>query len=320
MKSTLALSLLAAASLPALAKELVVFKEMCDASAATAIDGDHFLVADDEDNILRIYGRTGGAPKAQFDLNKFLGSEKKSHEADLEGAAKLGDLNFWIGSHGRNSKAKESPYRQTFFATRSVREGDAWEVKPVGKPYSHLLDDLLADGRLAKYGLKAAAELAPKTEGALNIEGLTGTPEGHLLIGFRNPLPEGKSIVVPLLNPKEVVDGARAKLGPPLELDLGGLGIRSLGYYKGRYLIIAGSFDDQRKPQLFEWTGGKDAPKPLAGVALAGLNPEGLTFRDGEKERYLLLSDDGTVPVDGKDCKKLKEPQLKSFRGTWLDL
>jgi hypothetical protein len=30
---------------------------MCDASAAVALDADHFVVADDENNVLRIYRR-----------------------------------------------------------------------------------------------------------------------------------------------------------------------------------------------------------------------------------------------------------------------
>lgn len=313
------LALLVTAVADAQAEEIVVFQGMCDASAATAIDGEHFLVADDEDNILRIYRGTGGRPMAEFDLNNFLGTKKKSDEADLEGAAKLGTLNFWIGSHGRNSKAKESPFRQTLFATEAKREGETWQVKPIGKPYTHLLDDLLADQRLQKYGLKEASELAPKAAGALNIEGLAATPEGQLLIGFRNPLPGGKAIIVPVLNPRNLLEGERAKLGEAIELDLGGLGIRSIGYHKGRYLVLAGAFDDVRKPQFFEWAGGAAKPKPLS-VTLTGLNPEGLSFRKGEQERYLLLSDDGTETVDGRDCKKLKDPEQKRFRGTWMEL
>jgi hypothetical protein len=302
------------------AEDLLVFREMCDASAATAIDDENFLVADDEENVLRLYGREGGEPKGKFDLNPFLGATKKSQEADLEGAAQLGELNFWIGSHGRNSKAKEAVYRQTLFATKATKKGDTWSVEPVGKPYTTLLEDLLADEKLEKFGLKAASALAPKTEGALNIEGLVSTPDGHLLIGFRNPLPGNKAIVVPLLNPLEVIEGEKAKLGEPQTVDLGGLGIRSIGRHKGKYLIIAGAYNEEQKPRLFVWEGNATAPKAAEGIELAGLNPEGLAFRKGEEERYLILSDDGGEVIDGKDCKKLKDPTLKRFRGTWLNL
>lgn len=299
--------------------EWVVFREMCDASAAAAVDAEHFLVADDEDNILRLFSRRGGAPVASFNLHAFLGAKKKSDEADLEGAAQLGDLNFWIGSHGRNSKAKESPRRQTLFATTAKLIDGKWNVEPAGEPYTHLLDDLLADPRLERFGLRAASELAPKTPGALNIEGLTATPEGHLLIGFRNPIPAAQALMVPLLNPKEVIRGARAKLGDPIELDLGGLGVRSIGFHQGRYVIIAGAFDETKKPQLFSWKGGKEPARSIEGVALKGLNPEGLAFRADDKQ-YLVLSDDGTTSIEGRDCKKLKDRSLKRFRGTWLSL
>jgi hypothetical protein len=83
---------------------------MCDASAAAAIDGEHFVVADDEDNVLRVYRREGGRALAEFDLSEFLGNKgkKKPKEADLEGGAQIGSLTFWITSHGRNSKGKET--------------------------------------------------------------------------------------------------------------------------------------------------------------------------------------------------------------------
>jgi hypothetical protein len=35
---------------------------------------------------------------------------------------------------------------------------------------------------------------------------------------------------------------------------------------------------------------------------------------DGESE-YLILSDDRSRTVGGQDCKDLKDPSLKSFRG-----
>jgi hypothetical protein len=45
---------------------------MCDPSAAAPINNNFFIVASDENNILRIYARGAlGAPQ-QFDLNSFL--------------------------------------------------------------------------------------------------------------------------------------------------------------------------------------------------------------------------------------------------------
>lgn len=94
--------------------------------------------------------------------------------------------------------------------------------------------DILEDSRLDQFNLKEAETKAPKAEGGLNIEGLTATPEGELLIGFRNPIPDGKALLLPLKNPSDLVknpDTAKAIFGEPITLDLGGLGIRSIEYW-----------------------------------------------------------------------------------------
>ena len=39
------------------AAEQIKYGGMCNASAAVALDAEHFIVADDEDNTLRIYDR-----------------------------------------------------------------------------------------------------------------------------------------------------------------------------------------------------------------------------------------------------------------------
>jgi hypothetical protein len=310
------------AGAPTGAAEPVFFFGMCDASAAAAVDHERFIVADDEDNILRVYHRNGGQPLAAYDVSAFLGNvgKKKSKEADLEAAAQIGARTFWITSHGRNSKGKEVPERQRLFATETKMRGATVDIEPVGEPYAGLLDELLADARLARYQLAEAATRPPKTPGALNIEGLAATPTNHLLIGFRNPLHDGKALIVPLLNPNEVVEGARAKLGAPLEVDLGGRGIRSIGRDRDRYLIIGGSIGEQGSSQLFEWDGAAP-PSPVAHVSFQSFNPEGISFHraDGTTE-YFVLSDDGGAQIDGTDCKSLKDPSQKRFRGTTLPL
>ena len=319
-----ALLLAAALAAPsAVGGEPIVFKGMCDASAAAAVDAQRFIVADDEDNILRVYSRSGGEALVEADMSEFLGNQgkKKAKEADLEAAAQLGDRVFWIASHGRNSKGKATPERQRLFATTVVMRDGKVVITPVGKPYRALLDDLVKDASLAKFDLQSAAQLAPKAPGGLNIEGLAATPEGHLLIGFRSPAIGGKALIVPLQNPGEVIDGKAAKLGTPVELDLQGLGIRSIERVGDRYVIIAGATGaNDEVPRLFEWD-GKGQPRVVPGITLAGLNPEGVTFQtqDGKGE-YFILSDDGTKTIGGMDCKDLKDPGMKQFRGRVVTL
>jgi len=188
----------------------------------------------------------------------------------------------------------------------------------VGEPYEHLLDDLLAEPTLEHFGLARAVELAPGTPGGFNLEGMTARAEGGVWLGLRNPVPEGKALLVPLLNPEALVQGGRASFGEPLTIDLGGLGVRALSSWRKRYLIAAGSSIDGGTPRLFTWD-GKSEVRPVPDLDLQAFNPEGF-FTPDARERIFVLSDDGTVPIDGVPCKELEDATRKRFRGAWLSM
>ena len=317
---------LPAAPAPTSAQD-VIFTGMCDASGAVALSDALFAVADDEDNVLRIYdARHGGAavatsdPLADMALDLASAGKhkhaKKQRELDIEGATRLGDLALWITSHGRSSSGKERPERLVMFGTTAPAR--ATRIERVGAPYVRLLDDLASDSRFAAFGLAEAAERAPKDPGGLNIEGLTERPDGAVFVGFRNPVPGGKALLVPLLNPVPVLSGERARFGDPVLLDIGGLGIRALSWWRGKYLIAAGHFADGAPPRLLAWN-GKDTPEAIAGVDLQHFNPEAFFTPEGV-DRILLLSDDGSDVIDGVACKRLSDAGRKRFRGRWIAL
>lgn len=283
----------------------------CDISAAVALDADHFVAANDEHDTLYVYRR--GQPRAvgSLDLAQFLGT-RPGEESDIEGAAIIGTRVYWITSHGRNSKGKEQKSRQRLFAT-DMLPGNPPSLKTVGQPYSRLLRDLEDEPALKPYKLGDAARLAAEAEGGLNIEGLAATPDGQLLIGLRNPLPHRRALIVPLANPAQVVDGAQARLGAPIELDLGGRGIRSIERVGAAYLIVAGPAADSGSFALYRWSGQPgDTATPFAGIALGSLRPEAL-FAIPHSDRVQLLSDDGGVKVGSVECKKLPAAQ-QAFR------
>lgn len=297
------------------------FQGMCDASAIVALNPDLFIAGDDEDSVLRLFSRSrGSVPVHQYDLAPFLGFSSKD-EADIEGAARVGDRLYWVTSHGNNRKGKEQESRQRFFAIKVQTNGDVFAVEPVGRPYTRLLDDLIAEPSLREFNLRDAAGLPPKTPGALNIEGLAATDDGHLLLGFRNPVPRGKALLVPLLNPADLLEGKPPKFGAHQLIDLGGHGIRSIERWREGFLIIAGSIDGKGKSQLYQWAGGTATPQPLKGVDFAGINPEAISVMErGTFTELLVVSDDGTRKVNGTDCKQLKDPMQKSFRAVTVAL
>ena len=293
---------------------------MCDASGAVAVSSNLFLVASDEDNILRLY-RTDqpGKPVKEFDFNGFLELHGKSLEADLEGAALIGNRAYWIGSHGRNQEGKEALNRHRLFATDiRVNQGDV-TLTPVGRPCKRLVEDLLADSRFAQFHLARASRYAPNEPGALNIEGLSATAEGHLLIGFRNPIPAGKALLIPLLNPDDVIQGRPARFDSAIQLDLGGLGIRDIAFHEGTYVIIAGPFHGGRRFRLYRWTGPGAQPELLRVNHLNNYHPEALIIYPGLGLKEIqVLSDDGTLLIDGCPCKALKDINQRTFRSFWV--
>lgn len=306
---------------------------MCDASAAVSLSDDAFIVADDEQNTLKIYPSSHAGPAlGSFPWGGQLGTDLdgKPLEADIEGATRLGQNVFWISSHGRNLNGKWRPSRHQLFAIQVARQADAWTLTPVGKPYHRLATDLAAHPALRALGVAEAlgepevkdGELAPKADG-FNIEGLTAMPDGQsLLIGFRNPLPSEQALLVPLLNPLEVLtESAAPRFGDPILLRLHvllrkqeyHLGIRSIEYsqrLKG-YLIAAGPPDSQDVFALYFWSGDRaDRPRVLPATATllqqADFAPEALIVYE-QSPQIQLLSDDGTtlVPVQSrKECQK----------------
>ena len=303
----------------------VRFTGMCDASGAIPLSTDRFAVADDEDNLLRIYDAgTGGAPLGEIDISSQLGVEptrsrkgrlKPPPETDIEAATTLNGRAYWITSHGRDSRGEQRRERLRFFTTTVPDEYRPLAVTAVAP--ETFFEQLLAAPQLRPFDLSAAAMRPPKTPGGLNIEGLSATPDGGLLIGFRNPIPDGLALLVVLENPEQVMAGEAARFGEPIQLDLGGLGVRALSLRHSRYLITAGHHDSGGESRLYAWN-GIGAPEQVA-VDLRDFNPEGY-FQHAARADVMLLSDDGGRMVGTHPCKRLKKREQKYFRGRWVAL
>jgi hypothetical protein len=295
----------------------VQFEGACDASGAVPVDERHFAVADDEDNVLRIYDAMQGGPAVRkTNLSKQIALKKKG-EADIEAATSIDGRAFWLTSHGRNAKGDEDPNRSLVITTDLPNLDEKVDVE--GEVYRELLVDLEREPTLKRYDLEHASELAPKEPGGLNIEGLTATPDGKLLVGFRSPVPGGKALLVPIENPDALYTGGKAAFGAPIELALDGLGVRSLSWWRGAYLIAAGPTAEGGPARLYRWRGPGSEPQLAAESAFSGANPEAFFTAEGNDE-ILVLSDDGAREIRGKACKKLKGKKHKSFRGLWLKL
>jgi hypothetical protein len=308
------------------------YKGLCDASAGIALSPTRFAVINDEDNVLRFF--TFGNPKPEeLDLNTFLGV---TSESDIEGAAQIGDLVYWITSHGRNKEGKHQERRLRFFATRLTPTG----AKPVaveGTAYRDLLKKFIepvlkAEGFTADPDGPNDPAKAPEKPGSLNIEGLAASGNS-LLIGFRNPQPKAsgspRALVVTLKNPSALITASPAapELGEVFRLDLGGRGVRSLeALPNGRgFLIMAGPFDDNGSFAAYRWDGTQaNQPVQLTGIDFKNFIPEAV-FVDkaapgssGTALSLTVMSDDGGLklmdPVKKVlvECKDLPTSELRT--------
>jgi hypothetical protein len=348
-------------------EKVLLYRGASDASAAVAVGEDMFVVADDENNVLRVYKTNQLCmPVFSCDLAQFLDIEPQHPEADIEGATKVGDRIYWITSHGRNRDGKIRPNRFRFFATKVKVQEQNITISPVGFSCRTLIHNLVESKPMRSLQLEQAArfnaanlsgkerkKLAPKKKG-LNIEGLCASADGkRIYIGFRNPRPYSKAIVVSLNNPKQVIEQKDPPIfADPLLWDLNGYGVRSMEYshFHKAYFIVGGAHDEEPGFVLYRWSGDKDsqptvvrgntqmpffAPGQSSEINSDKYNftPEALiTFK--ASARFLLLSDDGSLVVDvsgSSECmpeklhkdgrclnKHLTDPNKKYFRAIWF--
>ncbi|WP_018545522.1 DUF3616 domain-containing protein [Streptomyces sp. LaPpAH-108] len=309
-----------------------------DASAAVDAGNGYLLVANDEDNTLRLYdGSASGAPVKSWDVSDALGADK---EVDIEGGTRVGNTVYWTGSLGNNKDGKYKPDRNTVFTTTLSGSGASTSVT-VGSAGHRLRDDLVAwdqaNGNRYGFAHATADGQTPKQVDGLNVEGLEFAPGSTTTayLGFRAPLvpPQegGKALLVPVTNMDQVARGTKAAFGTPVELDLGGLSVRDLRRNdQGQYLILAGSWaaEDNSAPYaLYRWD-GVPSHQPVKALDLPTADAGGwesiVTTPDlsAPGARVQLITDDGSADLygDGTEAKDLSHPEWQKSRTTWFTL
>ena len=341
-----AVALLLAGGRASAAPELIDFYGMCDASAVVTLTNGDMLVVDDRSDILRTFRPDGGVARARADLYDHTHTPRRSRRpfSAFEGAARIGDTIYLITSHSREEKGKNRPNRRRFLAVEAIRTGETERVQAKGKSYIKMKEQLIGAPELRNLGLqryimeihRELPFLAPQKQG-LNIEGLSSSRDGGVLIGLRNPRPGNRALVLPVQNPERVILGmSDPDFGDPIRLDLGGLGIASMAWVpqQDAYYVVAAPHDRDGETRLYRWSGDpKEAPALVQEIRPADFATEGLAASPDGK-RLLLVSDDGDRPVavgeeachrslaeDGTcPCGFLEKNADKGFRGQWIDL
>jgi methionine-rich copper-binding protein CopC len=308
-------------------------KGSSDASTAIALPDNVMIVADDEANVLRVYPRGGGAAVKEWSYE--LEGPKLAKELDLEAGTRIGDTLYFTGSNSnKKDGADAAADRSHLFAVKVSGTGAATAFDYVGQ-FSLLEAQLIAwdTGNLHGLGanrfgfaVSAAAGIVPERVDGFSIEGMTSAPgDTALWLGFRAPQTgtqvRAKALIVPLQNYAALMAGTttQATFGAPIELELGGRGIRSIDKgTDGKYLIVAGPAgaavpEVDRNFALFAWDGNPNsAPVELSNDLDALRKETGGSFESTVEvpgpvtagTQVQLLLDNGDTKWDGKTASK----------------
>lgn len=252
-----------------------------DASTAIALDDQYMIVGDDEGGVLRVYHRAGGEAVREWSFQEALGSTK---ELDLEASALLGNRLYVIGSHSNSKDGGEADNREYLFSVDLSGTGENTQFDFQGS-YAGLEQALVewdegnGHGKGAgHFGFKAASASgrSPEQTSGFSIEGLSFSPDNSTLwLAFRAPQTDtttrDKALIIQVENIEALLagNGATPSFGEPIELNLGGRGIRSIDKAAdgSGYLIIAGPAGSASSAvahdfRLFTWS-GEASDKPV---------------------------------------------------------
>ena len=295
--------------------DFIVFRGICDGSAAVRLPDRLLMVGYDEVNAFFYFNQHGGAYLHSHSFGAQLNLVDNG-EVDIEAAVATDSGIWWIGSHGLDGSGQVAPNRRVLFRTTTPQRASdsiAVNVQPVNllrRLDGHsLLKDLLSRETLSRKAKK----------GGINIEGMSIGRDGSLLIGLRSPLSAGMTGDAQVL--EFAVQDSRLDDIKLHTLDLLDRGIRDMIPYKNGQLLIAGGVGGDKLFALYYWQSGM--PVVHLTALPAALNPESIVRTDAG---WLILSDDGKVQrVDSsaddgrRKCDSIQKRQVDHpevyFRG-----
>ncbi len=264
------------------------FKNIYEASGVQQIaDGRVVIIEDEKTRAIRNMLTFVSENTVQEDPLRFSHQSKriKTKLNDLEGIAVDGDDNvFAITSHSRSvkGKLKHSRGRLVRFKIKGNLITNFEGVETLGTCIRN------------KIGINE-----------INIEAISfDADRKKLLIGLREPLIEGKSLIVVLENPNAIFDHhEEPKISDHMfRLDLNGGGIRAMDFDQklGGYLLVNEIKNTERKirSKFWFWTGtGTDKPRKVTILEMENVkNIEGISsVRINGEPRILVVSDDGKM-------------------------
>lgn len=253
-----------------------IYQGICDGSAAVRLGRNKLLVAYDELNSLYVFDPAGSKIEQTISLTDVL-QLSDDQELDLEAAVVQDDGIWWIGSHGRDSNADFALNRHALFKT-SVPAHDGMSLKSGPFDLGNIIADVVD---------QSALQLAPK-KGGVNVEGMSVTTTGDLLIALRSPLSDGLEGYATIL--QIAMHDDSFELVDTHQLALADRGIRDIVISDDGYLLIAGEVKSGGTFTIYRWQLGGELAEVL--TVPDNFNAEALVDMGSY---WLLLSDDGKI-------------------------
>lgn len=264
------------------------FKNIYEASGVQQIaDGRVVIIEDEKSLAIKHILTFVSENKVQEHPLKFSHHSRrmKTKLNDLEGVAVDADDNvFVITSHSRNIKGKRKHSRERLGRFKIKR---------------NLITNFQEIGSLGSYIRKKLDAYE------INIEAISFDAEKQkLLIGLREPLIAGKSLIVVLENPNTIFDlHEKPKISDQLfRLDLHGGGIRAMDFDQelGGYLLVneINNAKGKTRSKFWFWTGNSsDNPRKITITGMENVkNIEGISSVNINGEPHILIvSDDGKM-------------------------
>ena len=317
---------------------------IADASDAIALSDSYMAIGDDEVNKIFVFNRSAsGLPVTTFDynqnnvLNLTDGSPGNYKELDIEAATPSPTVTgrtYWVGSMSNSSTSfGAEPNRDRVVAVNISGSVETSDLAFANAGYAAgLRAQLITWGDANGYDFTDAAAVNqnPKAIDGFNIEGAVFAPDNTTLyFGFRAPLVpttnRTMAVIAPLLNFETWFNNGNptgnATFGAPIQLDLGGRGIRDIiRLSNGTYVIAAGMYDGTSNPAIFTWTGNAGDPAVAQpSFDVTGLNVEGLMgVNTGgllSLDHLQIITDNGSDILynDGTEAKDLTEANFQKF-------
>jgi hypothetical protein len=276
------------------------FEDIYEPSAVQQLPDGRILVVEDEHkrafSIMRFLADGSLAEDPALDVRLMRAFRIKPD--DLEGLSMDADgFIYATTSHSRDAKGRRQPDREQLLRFRVVRD-DVVDLEV----YSDFIGELQRSPVLQQALSQHTDQLVNFSR--INIEGLNFDPVNQrLLLGFREPLVDGKSMVVKISNPAGIFErGEAPEFSDVALLDLQGGGIRSLSYdpVLNTFLIVneISGHEGKLYSQLWSWSGDPDAqPEPVALPEIINLhNVESIdSITINGESRLLIMSDEGNV-------------------------